>query len=168
MEEKTYKVKKFCRACKSKNLSPSFDLGLNPIGDDYTKKRNNCLLIPLEIYSCNSCGFKQLSTVVNQNKVYGDYLYTTETSKGLIKHFENSYKFLLKNKFIQSGDFVIDIGSNDGSNLNIYKKNNFDVLGIEPARDLADLANKKGINTINGFFSKKIVNKILLRKKNLN
>ena len=101
------------------------------------------MLIPLEIYSCNSCGFKQLSTVVNQNKVYGDYLYTTETSKGLIKHFENSYKFLLKNKFIQSGDFVIDIGSNDGSNLNIYKKNNFDVLGIEPARDLADLANKK-------------------------
>jgi hypothetical protein len=165
MEKKIYKLKNYCRICKSKKLSLSFDLGLNPVGDDYTKRPNNSQLIPLEVVSCNSCGFKQLSVVVNQNRVYGDYLYTTETSKGLVKHFENSFKFLLKNKFIKRGDFVIDIGSNDGSNLNIYKKNKFDVLGVEPAKDLANLSNKKGIKTFNSFFSRKIANKILAISK---
>ena len=83
-----YKLKKNCRICGSNKLLKSFDLGFNPIGDDYTKKLNNANLIPLEINSCKKCNFKQLSTVVDENKVYGDYLYTTSTSKGLTKHLK--------------------------------------------------------------------------------
>ena len=93
-----YKLKKNCRICGSNKLLKSFDLGFNPIGDDYTKKLNNANLIPLEINSCKKCNFKQLSTVVDENKVYGDYLYTTSTSKGLTKHFEKSCNFLINKK----------------------------------------------------------------------
>ena len=156
-----YKIKKNCRICNSKKLVKSYDLGFNPIGDDYSRFANNAALIPLEIQSCLNCGFKQLSTVVDENKVYGDYLYTTSTSKGLTKHFEKSCNFLIKNKHIKERDFVLDIGSNDGSNLQIYKKKNFKVLGVEPAKDLCKIAEKKGIECIDSFFSKKVAKKIL-------
>ena len=99
MEEKLFKIKNICRLCKSKNLKLSFDLGPNPIGDDYTKTKNKAKLIPLKMMSCLDCGFKQLSVVVNEKKVYGDYLYTTSTSKGLTEHFKKSY-FFLKKKLI--------------------------------------------------------------------
>jgi hypothetical protein len=160
--KKLYKIKKNCRICNSKKLIKAYDLGFNPIGDDYTRSNNNAELIPLEIQSCLNCGFKQLSTVVDENKVYGDYLYTTSTSKGLTKHFEKSCNFLIKKKHIKKNDFVLDIGSNDGSNLEIYKKKNFKVLGVEPAIDLCKIAAKKGIECINSFFSKKVVKKILI------
>ena len=86
MGKKIFRVKKNCRLCKSKNLKMSFDLGMNPIGDNYTVKKNKSLLMPLAITSCVRCGFKQLSIVVNEDKVYGKYLYTTSTSKGLKEH----------------------------------------------------------------------------------
>ncbi len=160
-----YKIKNTCRLCNSKKLKQGFDLGLNPIGNDYTTKPNNCLLIPLEIVCCTNCGFKQLSTVVNQNKVYLNFLYTTKISKGLVDHFKKGFKFVLKQKLIKQGDFVLDIGSNDGSNLKIYQKNKFEILGIEPAKNLANLANRNGIKTFNEFFSRKTVTKILKSKK---
>lgn len=156
-----YKSKKFCRICGSKKLVKSFDLGFNPIGDDYTKDINNAHLIPLEVQNCMKCNFKQLSTVVDENKVYGDYLYTTSTSKGLTNHFEKSCNFLIKNKYIKENDFVLDIGSNDGSNLEIYKKKKFRVLGVEPAKDLCRIAEKKGVNCISSFFNKNVVQNIL-------
>jgi hypothetical protein len=156
-----YKIKKSCRICNSKKLIKSYDLGFNPIGDDYSRTSNNAPLIPLEIQSCLNCNFKQLSTVVDENKVYGDYLYTTSTSKGLTKHFENSCNFLIKKKYIKKNDFVLDIGSNDGSNLEIYRKKKFKVLGVEPAKDLCKIAEQKGIECIDSFFSKKVAKKIL-------
>lgn len=163
-----YKIKNTCRLCNSKKLKKGFDLGMNPIGNDYTRKPNNCLLIPLEILCCTDCGFKQLSTVVNQDKVYLKFLYTTKISKGLVDHFKKGFKFILKQKLIKEGDFVLDIGSNDGSNLNIFKKNKFNILGIEPAKNLAKLANRNGIKTLNEFFSKNTVTKILKTKKKPN
>lgn len=161
MEEKLFKIKKNCRLCKSKNLKLSFDLGPNPIGDDYTKTKNKAKLIPLKMMSCLDCGFKQLSVVVNEKKVYGDYLYTTSTSKGLTEHFKKSYFFLKKKINLKKNDLIVDIGSNDGSNLNIYKKKGHRVLGIEPAKYLCNISEKKKISTINSFFNTKCVEKII-------
>ena len=164
MEKKIFRVKKNCRLCKSKNLKMSFDLGMNPIGDNYTVKKNKSLLMPLAITSCVRCGFKQLSIVVNEDKVYGKYLYTTSTSKGLKEHFKKSFK-ILKQKFkLKKSDFILDIGSNDGSNLEIFKNEGYNVLGIEPANGLCKIARDKNIETLNSFFNKEIVNKIIKKK----
>ena len=161
MEKKIFKIKKNCRLCDSRNLKLSYDLGLNPIGDDYTKKKNNANLIPLKMMSCLNCGFKQLSAVVDPNKVYGNYLYTTSTSRGLKNHFQNSYNFLKKKIKLNDGDFVIDIGSNDGSNLEIFKNGKCKVLGIEPAKYLCKISEKKKIPTLNKFFDTNCVKKII-------
>ena len=157
-----YFKKKNCRLCKSKNIIKVFDLGKFPIGDDYTKRKNNNQKIPLQIMACKSCGFKQLSVVVDENKVYGDYLYTTKTSYGLQKHFKKNFNFIKKfQKKLKKNDLILDIGSNDGSNLEIFKKNNFYVIGVEPSKKLSKIANKNRINTINDSFNLKTTKQIL-------
>ncbi len=165
MGKKNFKIIKNCRLCNSNKLFKSFDLGPNPIGDNYTTKKNNSPLMPLIIKSCGKCGFKQLSIVVDEKKVYGNYLYTTSTSKGLTEHFYDSFKFLKKKINLKKKDFVIDIGSNDGSNLKHYKNYGCKVLGVEPAKSLCKISKKKKIKTINGFFDKKIVHKIKKQNK---
>tara|TARA_Y100000389_G_C17417818_1_gene494825 strand:- start:125 stop:1378 length:1254 start_codon:yes stop_codon:yes gene_type:complete len=159
-----FKKKNNCRLCNSNELNEILNLGYSPIGDNYTKKKNNSKLIPLKLYGCKKCKFKQTSHVVNEDKVYGDYLYTTSTSAGLKKHFEKSFYFLRNfHPNLKKNDLVLDIGSNDGSNLEIFKSNNLSVIGVEPAKSLAKLSNKKKIFTFNNFFNKKISN--IIKKK---
>ena len=156
-----FKKKNNCRLCNSKHLFEILDLGRTPIGDNYTKNKNKSQLIPLKLFCCDTCNFKQTSHVVNEKKVYGDYLYTTSTSAGLRKHFQESFKFLKKfHNNLNKNDLILDIGSNDGSNLEIFKKNTFNVIGVEPARSLAKLSNKKKILTLNSFFNKQTSNLI--------
>ena len=164
MNKKIYKVKNYCRLCKSKELKLSFDLGLSPIGDEYTLKKNKSPLMPLKILSCMSCGFKQLSIVVNEDRVYGEYLYTTSTSTGLKEHFVKSYKFIEKKISLKKKDLIIDIGSNDGSNLEIFKRAGYHTLGIEPSKNLCLISKSKNINTLNAKFTGNIVKKIIENK----
>ncbi len=156
-----YKIKKECRCCYSKNIKVIYDMGFSPIAGEYTIKPNKSQLIPLAIQGCNNCGFKQLSTVVNKTKLYKDFLYTTVSSSGLIKHFEKGASFLIKNYLKKENEYILDIGSNDGSNLNVFKKKGFKVLGVEPARNLCKISEKKGIKTICGYFNQTIAKKIL-------
>lgn len=164
MNKKIYKIKNSCRLCKSTKLKLSFDLGLSPIGDEYTLKKNKSPLMPLKILSCIDCGFKQLSIAVNENKMYGEYLYTTSTSNGLKEHFIKSYKFLDKKINLKKEDLILDIGSNDGSNLEIFKNAGHPTLGIEPSKNLCSIAKNKSIDTLNGKFNTNIVKKILKKK----
>ncbi len=149
--------KKNCRLCGSNKLDEFIDLKKTPIGDNYTKKKNKSILIPLKLLNCKSCNFKQLSHVVDEKKVYGDYLYTTSTSVGLKKHFQKSFNFLKKfHPNFSKNDLVLDIGSNDGSNLEIFKLNKFRTIGVEPAKNLYTLSKRKKIPTINSFFNSKV------------
>lgn len=151
-----------CRLCKSKQLISSYKLEDTPIEDDYTKKKNKNTLIPLEIMSCKNCGFKQLSVVVDEKKVYGDFVYATSTSLGLKEHFNDNFKLAKKfGKNVNKEDLVVDFGSSGGENLEIFKNNGFNnLIGIEPAKDLAQITKKKKIDVIVDFFSRKVAKKI--------
>ncbi len=157
-----FKKINFCRLCKSKRLVSSYKLDDTPIEDDYTKIKNTNSLIPLEIMSCKTCGFKQLSVVVDEKKVYGDFVYATSTSIGLKEHFQKNYRLGLKfAQNVKKSDLIVDFGSSGGENLEIFKKNGFkNLLGIEPAKDLALITKKKKIDVIADFFSNAVAKKI--------
>ena len=154
------KIKK-CRLCFSSNLIQIWDLKRSPIGDDYTKFKNSAKLFPLCLNQCAKCKFVQLSHYIDEKIVYGDYLYVTKTSLGLQNHFEKNSRINLK--IGEKKNNIIDIGSNDGSNLEIYKEKNLNVIGVEPAKKIARIANKKNIKTYNLFFNKKS-SKIIKKK----
>ena len=97
--------------------------------------------------------------------MFSNYLYTSSTSKVFRNHFINaSKKYIRELKLNKKKSYIIDVGSNDGVALKPFLDQGFKkILGIEPAKNLAKLANKNNIKTFNGFLNKKNIKKI---KKN--
>ena len=152
-----------CRSCGNTNLKRVVSLGYQPLANNLlNKKDETCELYPLEMNYCNKCHNCQLSVVVDPKKMFSNYLYTSSTSKSFRDHFKNAAtKYIKDFKLKPKKSFIVDIGSNDGVALTPFKDLNFkNILGIEPAKNLAKLANKNKIKTLNAFLEKKILKKI--------
>ena len=155
-----------CRSCGNTNLKRVVSLGYQPLANNLLNKKNeSCDLYPLEVNFCDKCYNCQLSVAIEPKKMFSNYLYTSSTSKIFREHFVNAAKKYTKDlKLNKKKSFIIDIGSNDGVALKPFLNLGFkNVLGIEPAKNLAKLANKNKIKTFNGFLEKKNLKKI---KKN--
>ena len=155
-----------CRSCGNSNLKRVVSLGYQPLANNLLNKvKDKCELYPLEMNYCNNCHNCQLSVSVNPKKMFQNYLYTSSTSKVFRDHFVKAAKKYVKELNLnKKKSYIIDIGSNDGVALKPFVDLGFKkVLGIEPAKNLAKLANKNKIKTFNGFLEKKVLKKI---KKN--
>tara|TARA_B100001093_G_scaffold128417_1_gene120877 strand:- start:628 stop:3183 length:2556 start_codon:yes stop_codon:yes gene_type:complete len=155
-----------CRSCGNTDLKRVVSLGYQPLANNLLKKENEkCDLYPLEVNYCEKCHNCQLSVSVDPKKMFANYLYTSSTSKVFRDHFVNAAKKYSKElKLNKKKSYIIDIGSNDGVALKPFKDLGFKkLLGVEPAKNLAKIANKNKIKTYNGFLEKKNIKKI---KKN--
>ena len=151
-----------CRSCGNNDLKRVVSLGYQPLANNLLKKaEEKCELYPLEVNFCSKCYNCQLSVAIDPKKMFSNYLYTSSTSKSFRNHFVNASKKYIKELKLNKKSFVIDIGSNDGVALKPFLDKGFkNILGIEPAKNLAKLANKNRIKTFNGFLEKKILKKI--------
>jgi len=155
-----------CRSCGNINLKRVVSLGYQPLANNLLKKKDQKSdLYPLELNYCENCYNCQLSVAVDSKKMFSNYLYTSSTSRVFRNHFINATKKYIKEmKLNPKKSYIIDVGSNDGVALKPFKDLNYkNILGIEPAKNLAKLANKNKIKTFNGFLTKKNMKKI---KKN--
>jgi len=155
-----------CRSCGNLKLKRVISLGYQPLANNLLNKKNeNCKLYPLEMNYCDRCHNCQLSVAVNPKEMFSNYLYTSSTSNSFREHFINATKKYIKDfNLNKNKSYIIDIGSNDGVALKPFKDLGFKkILGIEPAKNLAKLANKNKIKTFNGFLEKNNLSKI---KKN--
>ena len=161
---KNYKFK--CRSCENDQLKRVVSLGYQPLANNLLNNKNEKdELYPLEVNYCPNCHNCQLSVVVDPKKMFSNYLYLSSTSKTFRKHFEIAAKKYVKEfKLSPKKSYIVDVGSNDGVALKPFKDLNFKkILGIEPAKNLAKLANREKIRTYNGFLDEKSLKKI---KKN--
>jgi nucleoside-diphosphate-sugar epimerase/quercetin dioxygenase-like cupin family protein len=157
-----------CRSCGNKDLKRVVSLGYQPLANNLLSKKNEKSdLYPLELNYCPTCHNCQLSVAVDSKKMFSNYLYTSSTSKSFRQHFINAANQYVKEfRLKPSKSYIIDIGSNDGVALKPFKDLGFKkILGVEPAKNLANLANKNKIKTLNFFLEKKNLKKI---KKNAN
>ena len=158
------KIYKFdCRSCGNNKLKRVVSLGYQPLANNLLKKANEKdELYPLEMNYCPKCHNCQLSVVVDPKKMFSNYLYLSSTSKTFREHFEKAAKKYVKEfKLSTKKSYIIDVGSNDGIALKPFKDLKFkNILGIEPAKNLARLANKEKIKTYNCFLDEKNLNKI--------
>ena len=152
-----------CRSCGNEKLKRVISLGYQPLANNLLKKKTeNTELYPLEVNYCDNCHNCQLSVAVDPKKMFSNYLYTSSTSKVFRKHFEKAAeKYVKEFKLNKKKSYIIDVGSNDGIALKPFKSLGFkNILGIEPAKNLAKLANKNKIKTFNGFLNIKNLKKI--------
>lgn len=157
-----YKIKQ-CRICSSKPLYQFLSLGEMPIPNGFlTKKelKKKEPQYPLAVCVCEHCHLVQLSHNIPSNIMFKNYLYIPSTSTTMQAHFRTFAKRVCKERRLRQGSLVIDIGSNDGTLLSYFKELEMKVLGIDPAENLAKVANMRGIETIPQNFTEELAKKV--------
>lgn len=158
--KKLYYKSSLCLICKSKRLTCYLSLGVAAPANSYLTRsqlKQKEFKAPLEVYFCHNCHLAQLLHIVDRKYIYSQYDYFSSTSPMLVKHFEEYAVEVYKQFPKQAKQLVVDIGSNDGVLLKPFKKIGAKVLGIDPAKNIAKIANSQGIETIADFFSSKKV-----------
>ncbi len=123
MKLKTKKIK-YCLLCKKKNIKEIFSLG-NFFVSNFVKKQNikNGIKAPLNLLYCENCSLIQLSHIAPQEIMYRKfYWYRSGVTKIMRQGLKNIFEDSLKYVKLKKNDVVLDIGANDGTLLNYYKK----------------------------------------------
>ncbi len=146
-----------CRCCSSKKLKRVLSLGYQPLANNLLNtvdEKTN--IYPLELNVCTECFNCQLSVAVKSEEMFSNYLYQSSTSKSFRDHFDNAAEKYINDFKLEKESYIIDVGSNDGIGLKPFIDRGFiNIQGIEPAKNLADIANKNGINTFHGYLNDK-------------
>jgi hypothetical protein len=157
-----YTLRNTCRLCASSELECVLSIPDTPVGDAYVVQPPTFTeFYPLSLNRCCHCGNLQLGEVVAPAVLYGAFTYRTSVSVELGDHFR-SYASVVSRKIgLKPGDWVLDIGSNDGTLLSHFQAEGYQVLGIDPAVDIAREASKNGIETIADYFSVELAEQLL-------
>jgi len=159
---------KNCRYCNA-NLTKTFvDLGISPLSNSYVsadKLNEKEVFYPLQVFVCEKCYLVQLSEFESPQNIFNDYAYFSSYSDSWLKHAENYVKMMIKKFQINEENLVIELASNDGYLLQFFKKSGIPILGIEPAANVAKVAESKGIPTIVKFFGVDIAKELVRKKK---
>lgn len=152
---------KKCRICHSNNIAIVLDLGSTPLANSFITKPDQVeKRFPLDLVFCNECGLVQLGHIVNPNLMFRWYLYQSSSSDTIPQHFRELAYYLCSTFITSSKQLVVEIGSNDGVLLRAFKSLGANVLGIEPAANLAKIANEQGLETIPEFFNSSMAHEV--------
>ena len=167
MKLKTKKIN-HCLLCKNKKLKEIFSLG-NLFVNNFVKKKDikKGIKAPLNLFYCNNCSLIQLSHIAPQEIMYKRfYWYRSGVTKTMRLGLRDIFTDSLKYVSLKKSDVVLDIGANDGTLLNCYKKSGYKTIGCEPAKNLHKDLKTNCDFSLTDFWSKKNLLKIL-KKNNL-
>ncbi len=152
-----------CRICDSADLELAIDLGLQPWCNNFLSKDQvgKEPFYPLRVVYCHGCAAAQLDYTVPKEVMFSDHTYLSGTTRSLSDHFkaiaeEADARFA--GVFMDKS--VLDIGSNDGTQLKHFKALGYDVLGVESSKTPSEIAKTAGIHTIDAFFNKDLVHRL--------
>ena len=145
-----------CRICDSTALEAVLDLGKQPWANDFlTKERVGTEpAYPLRLQYCHDCSCVQLDYTVPKEVMFADHTYVSGTTKTLREHFLETARYADTTFFPNKAHKrVLDIGSNDGTQLAQYKSLGYEVMGVEACQRIAEIAQKNDLNTRIDFFN---------------
>jgi hypothetical protein len=152
-----------CRICNNPQTAKFLRLGPTPLANSFLSREQLDQpepRFPLDVVFCDQCGLVQLDHSVPPEMMFGNYIYVSSSSRTMPAHFA-AYSNEIVTRFIDSPrDLVLEMGSNDGCLLGALLKHRVRALGIEPAANLAGIANAAAIPTINDFFCERTAREI--------
>ncbi|MEO5372891.1 MAG: class I SAM-dependent methyltransferase [Alphaproteobacteria bacterium] len=116
---------------------------------------------PLRVGLCYRCGHVQLADRVPPGAMFEDYLYMSSVSETLTAHLHGLARVVTERQGLTTADLVVDIGANDGTLLDGFRRLGTRVLGVDPARNLAPLAATRGVEVVTAFFGEATAQRIL-------
>jgi SAM-dependent methyltransferase len=117
--------------------------------------------VPLGIFQCRACGHLQVMYIGNPELQYRDYVYTTSISLGLPEHFRTYAAEIIAAYTLPADALIVEVGSNDGTLLRAFSETGRRVIGIDPARRIAEEASAAGIPTLPEFFGGDVAGNVL-------
>lgn len=159
---------KTCRICRGTNLHLFLSLGDQPHCNNLLSKEElgKEPFYPLDMYYCEDCSLVQLGYVVSPEVMFRNYSYVSGTTATLTRHFQQLANIIVDKLAVPPDSLVVDIGSNDGTFLRGFKQRKLRTLGVDPARNIAQVANEAGIETIPEFFGSQVASQIIREKGN--
>jgi hypothetical protein len=153
-----------CRLCDGQRLELVVPIPATPVADAFVTKEmldepQECF--PLDMYQCQDCGHVQLLDVVDPQILFRQYSYFSGRSPGLVKHFREYADNVMKRTQFPPSSLAVEIGSNDGCFLRFFQEREYRVLGIDPAENIARVANEAGIETWPEFFDMQLAERIV-------
>jgi hypothetical protein len=148
--------RRHCRTCGSKNLALILDLGKTALVNDFLAPEEVAgykISLPLRVVLCRDCSLVQLADTVDPKVLYSRYAYVTSTSRTMDAHLSEQSAHLLEVGGLDAGAKVLEIASNTGIFLKKFHERSCNVLGVEPASNIAEVAVNSGIPTRNEFFN---------------
>jgi SAM-dependent methyltransferase len=148
-----------CRFCNNSDLKKFLDLGLMPLAGRFPKEEEHDKY-PLRLYVCDECGLVQVTDLIGPEILFKDYRYTSSTTMTIRDHFQK-YAEEVKTRFLKKNSLAVEIGSNDGVLLEPLKNLGVNVLGVEPAANIAKIAEDKGLDVVVDFFNVETAKRIV-------
>lgn len=145
-----------CRSCGDTNLLPILSLGNLPLANallTYDQLSQPEETFPLDLVFCTQCTLVQITETVSPEKLFREYLYFSSFSDTVLENAREIANRLQARCRLDRESLVVELASNDGYLLQNYREKEIQVLGVEPARNIARVAEGRGIPTVNEFFS---------------
>lgn len=160
--EKKYEIITRCRISKGELIDVLY-LGEQPLANSLkNNQKNSEKKFPLSISFCEESSLLQLNETIDKEVLFDHYVWVTGTSK-TTKSYANAFADrLISNLDLKQEDFIIEIASNDGTFLNPFLTKGYkNILGVDPAKNIAEIANRNGVNTLPEFWSSSLANQIV-------
>ncbi|HWT03660.1 MAG TPA: class I SAM-dependent methyltransferase [Pyrinomonadaceae bacterium] len=145
-----------CRSCGAASPETILSLGSTPLANSLLTAEELDKpepVYPLDLAFCASCSLVQITETVPPEKLFSEYLYFSSFSDTMLRHAEEIARRMLATKRLGAQSLAAEVASNDGYLLQYYRREDVPVLGIEPARNIARVAeSERGVRTLNEFF----------------
>ncbi|MEM9419943.1 MAG: class I SAM-dependent methyltransferase [Planctomycetota bacterium] len=153
-----------CRSCGCTSCETILDLGKTPLANalvDPAKAGTPCATFPLRLVLCPECALVQIDEEVPPEAMFSDYPYFSSFSDTMLQHAADLASRMIAKKNLGSDSLVIEPASNDGYLLKNYAGAGVPVLGVEPASNIAEVAQANGVETLNEFFSEDLAKQLV-------
>ncbi len=157
-----------CRSCGTPLRHTFCDLGITPLSNAFLKAEQLKLsepFYPLHAYVCEVCFLVQLEEYESPKNIFSYYVYFSSYSQTWLEHARQYTEMMVGRFGFDSSSLVIEVASNDGYLLKFFKEKGISVLGIDPAKNVAQVAQADGIPTLIDFFGKKIASELANQNK---
>jgi 2-polyprenyl-3-methyl-5-hydroxy-6-metoxy-1,4-benzoquinol methylase len=144
-----------CRSCGATLRHTFVNLGMSPLANSYIKAEQLNepeRFYPLHTYVCAECFLVQLESVTKPEEIFSDYAYFSSYSDSWLDHARSYSDSVIERFGLNNKSRVVEIASNDGYLLQYFVTKGIPVLGIEPAQNVAEVAVRREIPTLVGFF----------------
>lgn len=154
-----------CRVCGSSGLVKYLDLGMLPLANNLAESAREAIdmeRFPMQVLYCPECSLSQLSVVIDPQALFSHYTYRSSINKGYVRHCREMARSLKDRLKLGHGDLVVDIAGNDGSLLAEFRDElGVEVVNVDPAENIAAIAESRGITTITKFWTRDVAREIV-------